>query len=198
MKRVLAILFVFAMIACVMAGCGDSTTTTTTTTTQAATTTTTTAATTTTTESSGGASYDDYLAEAGIVHLETFFGMETASYVAVVSGMIDCQDYGYENDVVKESVQTLYVPVTGYTDADKQTLEDSMKLAFATYEAVDCVTVTYDMGDNYFKIRIVYADLDNADNVSALYTAGLIAETSTFISMSKTDSELLATGYTKK
>ena len=200
MKKVLAILFVFAMIACVMAGCGDDTTTTvTTTTTQAATTTTTTAATTITTESANsGASYEDYLAEAGIVHLETFLGMESASYVSVVNGIVDCQDYGYEDDVVKQMVQTMYISVVGYSDDNKTALEDSMKTAFATYEAVDCVTVTYDMGNTHFKVRVLYDELDKAENVSALYAAGLITETSTFISMSKTDSELAGLGYTKK
>lgn len=199
MKKVLAILFVFAMVACLMAGCSDDTTTTTTanqttTTTTAATTTTTTKATTT----EPAVTYEDVLAELGIVHMETFFGLETASYVGIVSGIVDCQDYGYEGDVVKKMVQTSYVSIAGYSDADKKTLEDAMKSAFSAYEAIDCVTVTYDMGTNYFKIKVVCVDLDKPENVSALFSAGVITNDVDVISMSESDAEFIKLGYVKK
>lgn len=198
MKKVLAILFVFAVVACVMSGCGNDTTTTTTAT---PTTTTTTAATTTTTKATTtepAVTYEDVLAELGIVHMETFMGLETASYVGIVSGMVDCQDYGYEGDIVKEMVQTTYVSVAGYTDTDKKALEDAMKSAFSAYEAIDCVTVSYDMGTNYFKIRVVADDLDKSENVTALYSAGLITDSGEVISISQNDVALLQLGYVKK
>jgi len=198
MKKVLSILFVLAVIACVMSGCDGDTTTTTT---AAPTTTTTTAATTTTTSATttvAAKTYEDVLAELGIVHMETFIGLETASYVYDLGGIIDCQDYGYENDIVKQIVQTSYVSVDGYSDADKKTLEDSMKAAFAMCDTIDCATVTYDMGTKYFKVRVACVDLDNPDNVSALVSAGLLSGSTGTISMSQSDAAFLQLGYVKK
>ncbi len=201
MKKLLAILFVLAMVACVMTGCGGDTTTTTT---ESKTTTTTTAATTTTTEADttvttgNTVTYEDILAELGIVHMETFVGLETASYVGIVNGIVDCQDYGYEGDIVKKLVQTSYISVEGYTEDNKKLLEDTMKSAFSAFEDIDCVTVTYDMGTRYFKVRVLCVDLDKAENVSAVTTAGLLSESTGVISMSKSDVEFINLGYVKK
>lgn len=203
MKKVLAILFVLVMAVSLMAGCGEDTTTTTaadvttTTTTAAATTTTTTAAATTTT-ASNAKTYDDILAEAGIVRMANIPGYEVASFVGVVSGMIDCQDYGYKNDIVEVIVETMYVSVEGYSDDQKTTLDSSMRAAFAAYEALDFMTVEYEMGARYYKIVMTSTDLDDSDNVHALYDAGLITDDVDLISVSQSEAAFIAMGYVKK
>lgn len=203
MKRVLAILFVLAMVACVMGGCDGDTTTATTT--AAPTTTTTTAATTTTTTSAtttaaAAETYDGVLAALGINHSEEFVGLESSSYVGITSGIVDCQDYGYDasSDIVKKIIQTMYVSVDGYTDDQKKLLEDSMKAAFDPYKSLSCVTISYDMGTKYFKIKVVCADLDKTENVKAVCDSGLLAGDSALISMSKSDAAFIQLGYLKK
>lgn len=202
MKKVLAILFVLVMAVSLMAGCGEDTTTTTaadtTTTTTAATTTTTTTAAATTTTASNANTYDNILAEAGIVHTANIPGLEVASFVGVVSGMIDCQDYGYKNDIVEVLVETMYVSVEGYSDDQKTALDSSMRAAFATYEALDFITVEYEMGTKYYKVTMTCADLDDSDNVHALYDAGLITGDVDLISVSQSEAEFIAMGYVKK
>lgn len=145
-----------------------------------------------------GSAYDDILTQAYIVHFQPFFNMETASFVYEQDdGTICCADYGYKDDVVKQWIETMYLPVSECTDAQKTELENTMKTQFATVDALNCCTVTYKMSTNYFTITCTYSDVDKSENYSELYNANIL-QTNTFVSMSATEQGLLNQGFIKK
>lgn len=142
--------------------------------------------------------YDDILAEAYIVHFNSFFGMDSESFVSKLdSGNIYCADYGYKNDVVLQMIETLYIPVSGMDDAAKTELENTARTEFAKFESIPCCTVEYKMSSNYLKVVVTYNDLDKEENYSALYDAG-ITDSNTPISMSASEEGMLADGAIKK
>ena len=142
--------------------------------------------------------YDAIFEDTYIVHFQSFFNMEMSSFAAKLEdGIICCADYGYEDDVVKQWVETMYIPVSEYTDAQKTELENTMKTQFAAVEDLNCGTVAYNMGTNYFTITCTYSDVDKAENYAELYNAQIL-QANTFISMSATESTLLSQGFVKK
>ena len=142
--------------------------------------------------------YEAIFDDTYIVHFQIFFNMETKNFAMEDDkGNIYCADYGYKDDVVKQWVKTVYIPVSEYTDTQKTELENTMKTQFATVDALNCCTVTYKMSTNYFTITCTYSDVDQASNYAELYSAGIL-QTNTFISMSATESTLLGQGFVKK
>lgn len=142
--------------------------------------------------------YEEILTDAYIVHFQTFFNMEMESFaLKQEDGIICCADYGYEDDVVKQWVETMYIPVSEYTDTQKTELENTMKTQFATVEALNCCSVTYKMSTNYFTITCTYSDVDKAENYGDLYNAQIL-QTNAFISMSATEETLVNQGFVKK
>ena len=142
--------------------------------------------------------YDAIFDDTNIVHFQTFFGMETASFASKQAGnIICCADYGYKNDVVKQWVETLYVPVTGLSEDGKTQLETSLKTQYATFESLSCCTVEYKMGTNYLTVKFTYSNVDQAAKYNELYNAGILT-TNSNISISATESTLLKQGFVKK
>lgn len=142
--------------------------------------------------------YDEILSQAYIVHFQPFFNMETASFVSKLDdGRIVCTDYGYEGDRVVQWVETLYIPVANYTDSQKTEVENTARNDCAKFEALSCCKATYKMSTNYLTITVEYNDVDKAENYSQLYNAGFL-NTNTYISMSATESNLIAQGAVKK
>ncbi len=142
--------------------------------------------------------YNDILAEAGIVHFKSFFGLDAASFVTKYdNGNIYCADYGYQNDIVKQMFETLYVPVSGLDDAAKAELENNAKTEFAKFEAMSCCTVKYEMTNNYFIVTAEYNNLDKKENYVEMYEVG-ITEEKVPISMKLTEESVLADGAIKK
>ena len=142
--------------------------------------------------------YDAVFDGTYIVHFQALFNMEMGSFaLKQADGTICCADYGYQNDVVRQWVETMYIPVGEYTDGQKAELESTMKTQFAAVEALNCCTVTYKMGANYLIVTCTYADVDQAENYTELYNAGIL-QTNTFISMSATEEALLNQGFVKK
>lgn len=142
--------------------------------------------------------YEAIFDDTYIVHFQTFFNMETKNFAMKKNdGMICCADYGYKDDVVKQWVETVYIPVFEYTDAQKAEVENAFKVQFASIDALNCCTVTYKMSTNYFTITCTYSNVDQARNYAELYNAG-ISQANAFISMSATESSLLSQGFVKK
>lgn len=148
-----------------------------------------------------GTSNPDYmsiLAEAWIVHIPDFFLMDTESFVSKQEGdTIYCIDYGCEGDLVKQWVETLYIPIFEYTDAEKTELENEARALFAEIDALSCCTVSYKMSKNYFTVKATYSDVDKEENYTALYEAEVL-ETNAKISVSASEKKLLAEGFVKK
>lgn len=141
-----------------------------------------------------GAIFDDTY----IIHLQPMFNMESASFATKLDdGIICCADYGYQNDIVKQWVETIYLPVSEYTDEQKAALETAMKEEFASTDALNCCSVSYYMGNNYFSVTCSYSNVDVKENYNELYQAQLL-EDNTFISMSATETSLLSEGFVKK
>lgn len=142
--------------------------------------------------------YEAIFNDAYIVHFQMFFNMEMESFaLKQEDGIICCADYGYKDDVVKQWVETIYIPVSEYSDSQKAELENTMKLEFTAVEALSCCTVTYKMSANYFTITCTYADVDKSENYAELYNAGIL-QANSFISMSATENNLVSQGFTKK
>lgn len=142
--------------------------------------------------------YEAIFDDTYIVHFQTFFNMEMKNFAMKKDdGIIACADYGYKDDVVKQWVETVYIPVSEYTDAQKAEVETTFKTQFASIDALNCCVVTYKMSTNYFTITCTYSDVDQASNYAELYSAGIL-QTNTFISMSATESTLLGQGFVKK
>lgn len=141
--------------------------------------------------------YEAVFDDTYIVHFQSFFNMNMESFAKQEDGIICCADYGYEDDVVKQWVETMYIPVSEYTDSQKAALESTMKSEFAAVESLSCCTVSYKMSANYFTITCTYADVDKAANYGELYSAGIL-QANTFISMSATEDTLLSQGFVKK
>lgn len=143
-------------------------------------------------------SYNKLLADEGIVHLPPVFGTNTASFAAKqADGSIICHDFSYKDDVIKQWAQTYYLPVSGLSAAEKAQTESAAKAQMAAYEALDCCTVSYDMGTRYFSVTATFYDVDKAANYTALYKAGL-NEGNGQMSMSATKKARLVAGYTQK
>lgn len=157
------------------------------------------------TENNGGSyvdpadpAYDAIFDDTYIVHFQTFLNMEMKNFALKQDdGIICCADYGYKDDVVKQWVETMYIPVSNHTDTQKTELENTMKTQFATVDALNCCTVTYKMSANYFTITCTYSDVDKAENYAELYNAQIL-QTNTFISMSATEANLLGQGFIEK
>ena len=142
--------------------------------------------------------YEAIFDDTYIVHFQTFFNMEMENFaIKKDDGTIACADYGYKDDVVKQWVETVYIPVSEYTDAQKAEVETTFKAQFASIDALNCCVVTYKMSTNYFTITCTYSDVDQASNYAELYSAGIL-QTNTFISMSATETSLLGQGFVKK
>ena len=142
--------------------------------------------------------YEAIFDDTYIVHFQTFFNMEMENFAMKKDdGIIACADYGYKDDVVKQWVETVYIPVSEYTDAQKAEVETTFKAQFASIDALNCCTVTYKMSTNYFTITCTYSNVDQASNYAELYNAGVL-QTNTFISMSATETSLLGQGFVKK
>ena len=142
--------------------------------------------------------YDAIFENTYIVHFQTFFGMDTASFASKQAGdIIYCSDYGYKNDVVKQWIETLYVPVEGLSENGKSQLQNSLKDQYANFEALSCCKVEYEIGTNYLTVKFTYSDVDQAAQLNELYNAGILT-TNTYISMSATENTLLGQGFVKK
>ncbi len=95
--------------------------------------------------------------------------------------------------------ETAYIDTTGYTDEQKQALEDYGKEEQAKYADVTCRTVRYEMNEanSRFVITVEYTNLDKEENYSAVYAAGLLTSSGPY-SMQVTTTLELEGGFIMK
>lgn len=156
-------------------------------------------ATDSTTESD--ASYEEVFSSRNIIDSPaSFLMLDSASFViASADGMVEKLEFGYEDDIVKEMVNTVYYPISGMTAEEVETIDSSMRTAFSVYESEEFCSVSYNALSDYFVITINFTSLDNAENVQKLGELGMLTGTNvTVISMSETESGLVSNGYLKK
>lgn len=147
------------------------------------------------------ASYNEVFSSRNIIDSPaSFIMLDSASFVlASADGMVEKLEFGYEDDLVKEMVNTVYYPISGLSAEEVDTIDSSMRTAFSIYEAEDFCSVSYNALSDYFVITISFSSLDKAENVQKLGELGMLTGTDvTVISMTETESGLIANGYIKK
>ena len=137
-----------------------------------------------------------YIVEMGAM----FLGLDSAEFAIVRDDdMIEKIQYGYEDDIIKEMINTLYYPVSDMDDTQKSALEAGVKENLAAFTASDFCFVTCNMGNLYYTVELHFTALDSAENLQKMYEFGLISESGAdYISMKQTEAGLIMEGYVKK
>ncbi len=147
--------------------------------------------------------YDKIFSERYIIATPSFFMTPNkASFVKIEktddgSEYIYRQDFGYRDDIVEQMSEIIYYSTSEMSDTEKQTLEANMKAAFSKFDNADCCSVTYQQLNNYFLIKAEYKDVHTSSALAELYSLEMTESTSP-ISMEKTESNLLAKGFIKQ
>lgn len=146
--------------------------------------------------------YSKVFTDRYIVFVPTvFFGLESDCYVQVTEdGIVDHQQFGYKDDIVVEFVETVFVPAEGWSDADKQAYEQTIRETYGD-TGMDFVTLgNINITGNYISFSLELKEMDKSENVRVAADAGIIIMDDTYSlwGMSDTDRALLAEGYIKK
>ncbi len=147
--------------------------------------------------------YEKIFSERYIIATPSFFVTPNkASFVKIEktddgSEYIYRQDFGYRNDIVEQMSEMIYYSTSEMSDTEKQTFEANMKAAFSKFDNADCCSVTYQQLNNYFLIKAEYKDVHTSSALAELYSLETTESTSP-ISMEKTESNLLAKGFIKQ
>lgn len=153
--------------------------------------------------SSDGVEYAKIFSDRYIVTAPAFFGtLDAVAYASVdADGYIDHLQFGYQGDTIVQMVETVYIPVEGWSDEDKQALDSNCRANYAAAEALSFVSISYNIGYSYYSMTVTIRDLDQSENLQSAVSAGLLTLTdnsATVMSMSATEEGLLAQGYVKK
>lgn len=145
--------------------------------------------------------YSEIFTSRNIVEMPAMFmRLDSAAFAAVdQDGMIEKLEFGYKDDVIKEMVNTLYFPISGMDDTEKNALKAMVKENLSGYLAVDFCSASYNMGNLYYTVSLHFTDLDVAENIQKMSEFGILsADGADCLSMAQTESNLIAGGYTKK
>lgn len=105
----------------------------------------------------------------------TFSTPSSAAFVGLVTdGTLDLFELGYEGETVKSAVKTFYIFLEGYDETQKLSIKQSMEENFATAQQISCVTITHELIDDYYVMRVVMNDLDNPENLRTVCNEGLL------------------------
>ena len=130
-----------------------------------------------------------------------FFGMDADYYVHVdEDGVVDHQQFGHKDDVVVEFVETVYVPVEGWTEAEKNSYVQAIQDTYGN-TGLDCARLeNVNVGVSYISFTLRMENLDKTENLHAVVDAGFIMMDARYDlwGMSDTEDALLAGGYIKK
>lgn len=150
---------------------------------------------------SASADYSEIFSSRNIVEMPAMFMMLDSSAFASVSedGIIEKLEFGYENDNIKEMVNTLYYPISDMDDTQKNALDAAVKENLAAYSMVDFCSVSYDIGNLYYTATVHFSELDSAENIQKMSEFGILTgNEADYLSMTETESNLLAAGYVKR
>ena len=122
------------------------------------------------------------------------------------TGMIEITEYvwTYEgvDKLICDDMTIIRYPISGYTDDQKQALDQNMKESFATIEALSFVEVQYTIEAEWYEVAVHAKELDHEGNYwdaaqAGLYTSMPVSR-QTKISYDKTIQELTDSGYISK
>lgn len=146
-----------------------------------------------------GPSYEEIFSSRGIQDTSEITEMDAASYVAVFDGVVEKQEFGYKKNTIHEIIHTIYYPIDGCTEEEKENLDAAFRENFASHEEQDFITVTYDeaMSGSYYVLKIHYTDLKQPVNVAVLNELGIVSG-GPWLSMESTEAGMMENGYVKK
>lgn len=145
--------------------------------------------------------YDEIFSAFGISYTPSEFpGMDSSNFVGIdeENAVIHCMDFGHQGNLVLSLSETIYYFIDGYTDSEREILDSDMRSGYAEYESLSFCSVTYDMNDQYYIVRLEFTNLDEVENYQKMIEIDMIEEGTIAISMELTEESLLSQGYQKK
>lgn len=148
-----------------------------------------------------GLTYEEIFSSNNIVETPTLFMTEESCSFAYAEtdGYVEKSEYGFENDVIMEMVDTYYFPLDGYNDEEKDAYMTLTKADFTVEENLSFCTVTYNTTNSYLIVTVKYTHVDNKDNLKEMQNAGLLEEGDfDYLSMEETEKNYISIGFVKK
>lgn len=152
--------------------------------------------------SSDSSAYDKVFSDRYIVPSPGLFVTpDSDAYVRVdENGIVTHLQYGHKDDIVHVYVETVYYPAEGYQGEglDMQAQDDWIRSLYGN-TGLDFVSLTTNMGTNYYSYTLTMRDMHWESNIQAAEAAGLLSmDGGGLWSMSASEANLLAQGYIKK
>ncbi len=146
--------------------------------------------------------YEEIFSSHNIIDSPAFFmTKESCAFAyADTDGYVEKSEYGYEDDVIIEMVDTYYYPIGEYDEEQAKSYMDFVKAEFKADEELSCCTVTYNTTSSYFIVTEKYTNVDKAETLEELEQAGLITSDYEvdYLSMEQTEQDYLDRGFVKK
>ena len=146
--------------------------------------------------------YTEIFSSNNIVDSPTaFIGLDVRTFASVDDeGIIEKMEFAHDGDVIKELVDTIYYPVSDYSDTVVDSIDKAMKEAFSNADKLDCCTVEYKITDDYYITTIHSTELNNVANLASLSAEEVLTYDgfAAFLSMEQTANNLISQGYVEK
>lgn len=128
----------------------------------------------------------------------TFSTKKSIHFVSVTGdNMVEKLEFGYDNDIIKEMVNAVYLSTEAYSDLEMRAVDEAMHETFDPINEHSFVTVSYYTVGEYYVISIRAKELDNLANVSVLKDLGFEAD-GALLSAKESQKELQKNGYIKR
>lgn len=150
-----------------------------------------------------GAAYDKIIEEYGLKDSASMFIMTKSqtAFIAVDSeGSIHKVVFGHNDDLIKQIEETIYLPMSGISDEDKDAVTAYAQLMVETVESLGFCSAKRQLTDDYCIITITMSDMDNGANIQKAKDAEVLAavEGANGLSMELTEEKMLNAGYAKR
>lgn len=150
--------------------------------------------------------FEEFLADRGVSFSPDITAMNSECFAAELEdGMLEILEFGYKGDVVKEQIDTLFYPISGYSDADIALMESNARELFDAMADNSYTTVKYDRIEGmYIVIQLHFTDMDNQSTIQAMTDLGMIQKDASsgknvdFVSIERTTAALLENGYIQR
>lgn len=159
---------------------------------------------------SASSEYEALLAKYGYTDLDNLFGgLSSNSYAKEeepIEGInnFQIQRWAYTDDKVSEIAYTFVFDISGMTEQEAAQFEYEIRTSYMdapTSNVEGCCSTAYDFGDTYVAVTTILENVDDHETRQKLAAAGwsdMNISQYEYISMSVTDSNMLAGGFVKK
>ena len=147
--------------------------------------------------------YDKIFSDRFIVHMPAFMMGDTAAFARVdADGTVQNIEWASRDDVITTMVHTLYVDISGLSEAEKQGLDSTVLGNFSEMEGLDFVTLSSNVGTNYYWVTLRAERLNEQEVLQTAIDNGIVevdAEVEgALLSMELTRAYLLEDGFVEK